>query len=109
MPAVKYDRAGVAGKKAFHVFDSQGKLVPTRHPRMLRSLLNTKASVNLHIQMYAEGCADLTFLYPDLKELCISIKAPTWFEKAIHKQSKKLIQKNGYPAAILNWLDLKTK
>ena len=51
---------GVDGKQAFFVKESQGKDIPTKHPRMLESLNNTKASITLQIKQWAEGRADGT-------------------------------------------------
>jgi len=51
---IEYDTKGIDGKKAFFLFDSQGKLKPTKHPNLLRTLLKTKGSINLHIKMWKE-------------------------------------------------------
>ncbi len=54
---ILYDKNGVDGKEAFFMYDSRGDLLPTRHPNILRSLLKTKGSVNLHIKSWAEDRA----------------------------------------------------
>lgn len=83
---ITYNPNGVDGKQAFFKFDSQGKLPPTKHPNLLRSLLKTKGSVNLHIKMYAEDRASGLLPLIELRGLCILFKAPYWFREAIEKQ-----------------------
>ncbi len=75
------DNNGVSGKKAFFLYDSQGKLVPTKHPKLLSTLIRTKASVNLHRKLYKEDID--AGLYPriEFRAFCISIRAPHWFSK----------------------------
>lgn len=73
------DGRGVDGKKAFYSFDSSGKILPTRHPNILHSLLRTKGSINLHIKMYAEDRASGILPLFEFKELCEVLKAPDWF------------------------------
>lgn len=51
---IVYSKDGIDGKQAFFLFDSQGILNSTRHPNILRSLLKTKGSINLHIKMWKE-------------------------------------------------------
>lgn len=47
----------MSGKEAFYKWDSNGKILPTKHPNQLHALLKTKGSVNLHIKMFAEDRA----------------------------------------------------
>lgn len=56
-PIILFDKNGVTGKEAFYQWDSNGKILSTRHPNLLLSLLKTKGSVNLNIKMYAEDRA----------------------------------------------------
>ncbi len=86
---IEYDPKGVDGKKAFHKFDSTGRLMPTKHPNLLRTLLKTKGSVNLHIKMYAEDRAKGVLPRILFDEICEQIKAPTWFVEAVEKQKSK--------------------
>lgn len=55
-----YDKNGVDGKKAFFLYDSQGKIVPTRHKTLAERMLKVKASVNFQIKQWAQGRADGT-------------------------------------------------
>lgn len=94
---IVFDCKGLDGKKAFHIYDSTGKLRPTRHPNMVRTLLRTKASVNLHIKMYAEGRADGTFPKFEFLQMCEKIKAPDWFFEAVERQKIKNINNSNFP------------
>jgi hypothetical protein len=84
-----YDKNGVDGKKAFYLWDSQGKIVPTKHPNLLFSLLKTKGSVNLHIKMFAEDRAACNWGLIEIRALCIKWKAPDWFRQAVERQKVK--------------------
>lgn len=55
---VLYHPNGVDGIEAFVQIDSYGVVRATRHPALLFSLLQAKASLNLHIKMYAEDRAN---------------------------------------------------
>lgn len=54
------DPNGKSAKEVFHSIDSSGKNLPTSEPELLKRLLATKASVNFHIKMWAEGRVDGT-------------------------------------------------
>ena len=110
IPNIEFDINGIDGKKAFHIYDSQGKLKPTKHPNILSSLLCTKASINLQIKQWAQGRADGTlpgieFSTTSLKKYCEVLKKdlegfePTtpesveWYIKRL-KDLNNLIEKN---------------
>jgi hypothetical protein len=57
-PMIVHDVNGVDAFDAFIAIDSYGTAKPTRHPRLLENMLRTKASLNLHIQMYAQDRAN---------------------------------------------------
>lgn len=86
---IEYDPLGIDGKKCFHLFDSQGKLRPTKHPNLVRSLLKTKGSINLHIKMYAEDRAKQILPGCLFNELCEELKVPDWFILAVENQKIK--------------------
>lgn len=50
---IEFSLSGVDGKQAYHTYDSTGKLLPTKHPNLLRVLLKTKASVNFQVKQWA--------------------------------------------------------
>lgn len=91
---VLYDKTGISGKEAFYHYDSSGKIVPTKHPLMLYSLLKTKGSTNLHVKMFAYDRAEGMFPLHELKEFCDSYKSPDWFIKAVELQKIKILLKD---------------
>lgn len=84
-----FDKSGIDGKKAFHIYDSQGKLMPTKHPNILAKMILIKGGVNLHIKMYAEDRANGVFPLIEFRGLCIKLKAPYWFREAVEAQKFK--------------------
>ena len=86
---VIYDRNGADGLKAYFMYDTHGKIVPTKHPRLLFNLLKTKGSVNLHIKMFAEDRASCNWGLLEFRALCIKWKAPEWFRQAVERQKVK--------------------
>lgn len=88
-PIIIYNKEGVNGKEAFYQWDSNGKIVPTKHPNILFTLLKTKGSVNLHIKMYAEDRARGLFPYIEFRAFCIKYKCPSWFREAVENQKCK--------------------
>ncbi len=86
---IVYDKNGVTGKEAFYKWDSNGKILPTKHPNILHTLLKTKGSVNLHIKMYAEDRAKGLFPLIEFRAFCIKYKCPAWFKEAVERQKFK--------------------
>jgi len=86
---VVLDSSGVDGVRAFHILDSTGKIKPTKHPNILKALLKTKGSVNLHIKMYAEDRASGLLPKIEFDELLKVIDAPDWFKNAVESQKAK--------------------
>ena len=89
---IVYDRNGIDGKKAFHIYDSQGVLKPTKHPKLLAVLIKAKGSVNLHIKMYAEDRAKGLLPLFEFRELCDKLADPYWFFCALEKSKNRIIQ-----------------
>ncbi len=85
-----YDEKGVDAKRAFHILESQGKIVPTRELELFNKLIKTKESVNFHIKLWAEGRNDATLTSFDLNEMIEEYKLPDWVLQAITNQSYKL-------------------
>ncbi len=86
---IVFDKSGITGKQAFLKYDSEGKLLPTKHPTMLAKLILLKGGVNLHIKMYAEDRASGLFGLIEFRALCIKLKAPYWFRLAVENQKGK--------------------
>ena len=90
---IRPDKKGVDGKRAFFEWDSNGKILPTRHPNLLHTLLKVKGSVNLHIKLYAEDRASGLLPLADLEGICREFKAPEWFFEAVQAQRVKYWRK----------------
>jgi len=88
-PIILFDKNGVSGKEAFFQWDSNGKILPTKHPNLLHKLLKTKGSVNLHIKMYSEDRAKGLFTLIEFRAFCIKYSCPAWFKEAVECQKFK--------------------
>jgi hypothetical protein len=100
-PAVAHDPHGPDAQRAFHAYDSRGVLVSTSEPDLLRRVLVCKASVNLHIRMWAEGIAEGTMWPSDLAQVHADTDAPAWvFEAAWRQAWKRRRPPQGLPTAL---------
>lgn len=85
---------GLSTKECFYHYDSSGtKEFICKDKDELIKIIICKASVNLHIKMYAEGFAEYSLSLKELKDIASEIKAPDWFLQAITKQAAKIISK----------------
>lgn len=91
-PLIVKDKDGVDGVEAFFNIDSKGIVLPTKHPNILKSLLKTKGSINLHVAMYSEDRAKGRFPLTEFRALCIKWKAPEWFYFAVEKSKNRIYQ-----------------
>lgn len=82
---------GLSAKQAFYLIDTQGKYYPTKHPNILKALIKTKGSINLHIKMYAEDRASGVLPKAEFERICSEINAPEWFYKAVEHQKLKYL------------------
>lgn len=73
---IKYSPSGLSAVECFYIYDSTGKVVPTRQYLKLLKIYTTKASVNLHIKMFAEDRANGRYPKIEFDEFCRTIKAP---------------------------------
>lgn len=76
---------GKSGMEAFIIYDTHGKIVPTRHPNLLTALIVVKSSLNLHLKMWKEGIIDGTFTGYEIRSILISLGAPNWAIDVINK------------------------
>ena len=87
-PIVVESAAGLTAKECFYDLDSRGILHPCREPEMLRRLMITKASINLHVKMWAHALAMGTDTLDELRRNVIA-SFPSWVEKAVIRQAYK--------------------
>lgn len=91
---IQYSPNGVSGKEAFYKYDTNGQIIPTRHPNLLHCLLKTKGSTNLHIKMFALDRFYGRFPLIELRAFCLKYKTPNWFREAVENQKSKLYETN---------------
>lgn len=92
VPIIQYNEEGLTAKECFYLYDAQGKIKATREPGALKRLLRTKGSVNLHIKMYAKDRAKGYLPKIEFDKICIELKCPLWFSKAVEAQKFKHYQ-----------------
>jgi hypothetical protein len=85
---IQYFKTGVDGIKAFHAYDSNGKILPTKHPNILSTILKAKGSINLNIKMWKEDYNNIWTcgrLLPecDVLQIMKDYNCPDWVYKAI--------------------------
>lgn len=90
---IEFDKNGIDGKKAFYKFDSEGKLVPTKHPNILKALLKTKGSINLHIKMWKEDRFKGYLPRYEFNLIVEEYKLPEWAVKAVNKDIDELYER----------------
>jgi hypothetical protein len=93
--AIPYMPNGKDAKHCFYYLDSEGKKFPCCEPELLNQLLTCKASVNLHIKMWAEGRAEYVLSLVELKEYMNEYKCPEWVFRAVENQKIKLLKQWG--------------
>jgi len=75
--------------ECFKRYDSEGEVTPCGQPVLFAEVMRCKASVNLHVKMWAEGRAGGTLLRPEFNELMKEIEAPQWVTDAVEKATGK--------------------
>lgn len=75
---------GVSAAESAFSYESFGKLLPCREFEKLIQFLTAKASINLHIEMYANDFGK-TLFYNELVEMNL----PKWVIKAIENKAKQ--------------------
>jgi len=88
-PQLEWDPLGHAAKWCFYIYDSTGKMLPCWEPGLLQKILVCKASVNLHIKLWAQGIAQGVLCPPELDEILTGYAAPDWVAKAVLRQGER--------------------
>lgn len=84
----------VTAKECFYNYDSSGiRDLDCNEVELIKKLIICKASVNMHIKMYAESMTEFTLTTYELKEILDEIKAPSWFYKSVMGQVEILFRK----------------
>lgn len=90
------DINGVCAKEAFYEYDSTGKISKTYEPELLLNLYKCKASINLHITLWAHGRGEGTFPRIEWDEYVKKIGLLPWISKAVEKKMWDYRDKHGY-------------
>ncbi len=91
---IEYSKGGFNGLYAYYLYDTYGKkTIITKHPEILKTVLTVKASVNLHIKMYAEDRATGVLAKVELDTICEEFNTPNWFKEAIEAQKARILSK----------------
>lgn len=81
-------QGGATALASFAGWEAKGNIWPTSEASLLERGLHAKAYVNLHIKMWAVGCADMLF---DIKEFKADFAwYPEWVWKAVEAQWLRL-------------------
>ena len=86
---IVFDENGVNAKESFFIFDSNGQIFSTNEPYLLKNLYKSKASINFHIKMWAEGRRDFTLSKVEFLRYCRQNRFPLWVFKAVEAQRWK--------------------
>lgn len=82
------DLNGVDAKRAFFIFDSTGKRVPTSEPQILHDVIRCKKAINFQLKAWGEGYEDCLISAQEyMTEFNPPI--PTWVETSLRQQIKK--------------------
>lgn len=79
---------GLSPLECLYVYDTYGEKKPCNDIEGLRKILNGKASINFHIQLWSEGIYEGTFFRLELMEAYPWL--PQWVWDALHKEVWKL-------------------
>lgn len=93
-------------KKAFFLWDSQGKINNCENPELLRKLMITKKSVNLHVKMWAEGRLEMTLPKCDWEDIVKEFNLPEWAIKSCDNQMNIIYKKKGLNTEVKEFLKL---
>jgi hypothetical protein len=103
IPEVPYAEDGVDAKRAFFLYDSNGKLVPCKEPDLFKSLMITKKGINFHLKLWAEGYSDMLMGVHEYIEDFTD--PPDWVEESFRKLLYKEFTKS---KTYLDWKEERT-
>ena len=83
-----YSESGVDAKRAFYVFDSTGKVVPTTQPELAGKIIFVKKCINFDIKLWVDGFRDYMPTVDDIEEK-FGGESPRWVMSAFKQQLRK--------------------
>lgn len=86
---IEFDKNASSGLKCFHVLESKGILLPTKHPNILENLLKVKASINFQIKEWAQDRASGLLPRVEFNKIIKEFNLPDWVVLAVENQKVK--------------------
>lgn len=88
----EYSPSGKDGFQCFHSFESEGKLITTRHKNIFETLLRVKASLNFQIKEWAHDRASGLLPKIEFNKIIHEFNLPEWVVRAVENQKCKYYQ-----------------
>lgn len=79
---------GKSAKEVFFRYDSEGKMLPCREPQLLLEIFACKVSINMHLNIWADGYTDVMIPVEELLQEFIGV-VPGWVEVSLRNQIRK--------------------
>lgn len=86
---IPFSENGASAMDCVHIYDSTGVFQPCAEPELASRIINCKASVNLHIKMYAESMGRGEFQLGEIEDIFNQFDAPKWVIDSVVKQAYK--------------------
>jgi hypothetical protein len=83
------DCKGVTAKESFYYWESNGEIVPTKEPKLLKGILKAKSSINLHIKEWAMDRAKAYLPKIVWLDMVKEMNLPQWVYEAVENQKSK--------------------
>ncbi len=89
---VLFSENGSDAKKCFYVYDSTGKILPTREPDLLFALFKCKGSINFNIKMLAESRGKGELGRIEFSQISKEFELLDWMINAVENQKFKFYE-----------------
>ena len=86
---IKHDPDGVGAVEAIYMHETHGRIIPTKSPKTVETFFRSKASVNLHIDMYAQDRGKCYLPKIIFDKMVERMNLPNWFVEAVEKRKYK--------------------
>lgn len=90
---IVYDPLGKTSKECFYIYDTQGKLLPTKEPIELSKIFKCKGSINFQIKEWAQDRAKGYLPKIIFNDIIEEYKLLDWIVLAVEKQKYKYYDK----------------
>lgn len=86
---VCHSESGFSAKECFYAYDTNGKVLPCKEPKLLYSILKCKGSINFNIKQWAEDRAKGYLGSVEFDEYCKELNLLPWMKDAVENQKVK--------------------